>query len=263
MKKTFYCFIPARLKSSRFPNKLTYNLLGLNILQHTLERIILSKNLNKLILVSGDLKLINQKFSTKIEKIKTLKKHQNGTSRISEVSKKYKFDYCIIVQADEPLIIPKFIDDFVSKINKIKFDKNKIYNFVTNLNASDLKDKSIVKVFTSVKSEQIMFYQRHVDIDLEPLINKNIFQSLGVYCIPKNILDNFTKLKPGILEKTCKIEQFRYLENEIKIVAHFVKKDFGSVNYSKDIIATKKKLITDKLQKKIFKKYFDKYRYNS
>ena len=252
--------IQARQGSKRFPNKLIQDLLGLSILQHTVERILMVKEFDSIALVSGDKKILDIKFSKNINRFKTHKKHPNGTSRISEISKKLTFDYCLIVQADEPLIIPKYLSSFISKINKKKIDNKKIYNFVTKIKVNDLKDKSIVKVFTESRSNEVIFYQRHIDIDLKSLINKNIYQSIGVYCIPKKIIDNFSSLTKGSIEKISNIEQFRYLENNIKIEAHHVLNDFGSVNYDSDIIRTKKKLLKSKLQKKIYNKYFDKYR---
>ena len=48
------------------------------------------------------------------EAILTLKKHKNGTERIFEVAKKFKPNYVVDVQGDEPFVDPKDIDRVIN-----------------------------------------------------------------------------------------------------------------------------------------------------
>ena len=63
---------------------------------------------------------------------------------------------------------------------------------------------------------------------------EKIRKSSGILIFKKNLIDKYNQLKFGINEKKLKIEQFRLLENNIKIKSIFIKDIYPSINTKKE-----------------------------
>ena len=107
-------FIPARLESKRFPNKVIKHIFGKPMIAHVAERASKAKKLDKVILAvdSDETKIALSDFN--FEVMMTKKRHLSGTDRITEVTRDFKQAKVIInIQGDEPLIYPETIDSLV------------------------------------------------------------------------------------------------------------------------------------------------------
>ena len=84
--------------------------------------------------------------------------------------------------------------------------------------------------------------------------NYKIKKSSGILILDKKLIEKYKNLKTQLKEKKNKIEQFRFLENNIKIKSVFVKNIYPSVNTKKelkDLLALVKK---DKKENKTINK---------
>ena len=100
--------------------------------------------------------------------------HKNGTQRASEAAKKIKSDYVILLQGDEPCILPSTIDDLIEKIQK---DKGEFYNAICPIKQkATLYDKSSVKCALDSKMivQKIALGSRHIALLIQ---NKIIYFS--------------------------------------------------------------------------------------
>jgi 3-deoxy-manno-octulosonate cytidylyltransferase (CMP-KDO synthetase) len=120
--------IPARLKSTRLPNKPLLNIEGMPLLMHVYFRAKLSKKLNKVIICADDKKIYKIVKRYGAECVLTSKKHRNGTERICEVAKKLNAEFIIDIQCDACFLDPEEID------NLILFHKelNTLTHFISN-----------------------------------------------------------------------------------------------------------------------------------
>ena len=84
-------FIPARIESKRFPNKILKNIFNIPMIEHVKRRIIISKIFDDIYIVSNNRNIANKIHINKKKLLITKKKHYSGTSRVSEVSKKKKY----------------------------------------------------------------------------------------------------------------------------------------------------------------------------
>ena len=82
--------IPARLDSTRFPNKIIFPLNGKPIIEHVYDKAIQSKLLSKVVVAIDSQKTKESINCSNI--IMTSDKHQSGTDRVAEVSKNYNCD---------------------------------------------------------------------------------------------------------------------------------------------------------------------------
>jgi 3-deoxy-manno-octulosonate cytidylyltransferase (CMP-KDO synthetase) len=248
LKKNFSIVIPARLKSSRFPNKLFVKILDLPMIEHVRRRALLVKNIDNVFIASSDLRILNYIKKNGGKVIKTNKRHFNGTSRAAEAAKNIKSKYIIILQADEPLIDPNEIELFVKFINK---SSGSFFNCIGKIKKSEKDDLSVVK--SIIKNGEIISNFRSIE-------NKNILEKTQIYKLfgligfNRKALMNLNNKPRTDNEKKYKIEQMKIIDHKLIIKSFLIKGTLTSVNYKKDMIKVKQELKKNKLQIKILKK---------
>lgn len=243
------CIIPAHLKSIRFPKKILFKIKGLEMIEHVRRRALLSLYLKKKVYVAaGDPKILKLVKKNRGNVIKTFKNHSNGTSRVAEALKRTNFTHVIILQGDEPLIYPKYIDKFITEIKKDKNNKIDCWNLVSPItNSKDLKIKSFVKTKLS-KDNYINSLSRVYSSN-----ESKIFKILGLIALKRKAILKLIKIKPSSNEKKQFIEQLRIIENNMILKGVKVKQALPSINEKKDLKKVIETLNKNKTQKKIFK----------
>jgi 3-deoxy-manno-octulosonate cytidylyltransferase (CMP-KDO synthetase) len=243
------CIIPAHLKSIRFPKKILFKIKGLEMIEHVRRRALLSLYLKKKVYVAtGDPKILKLVKKNRGKVIKTFQNHLNGTSRVAEALKRTNFTHVIILQGDEPLIYPKYIDKFITEIKKDKNNKIDCWNLVSPItNSKDLKIKSFVK--TKLNKDNYINSLSRVYSSNE---NK-IFKILGLIALKRKSILKLIKIKPSSNEKKQFIEQLRIIENKMILKGVKVKQALPSINEKKDVKKVIESLDKSKIQKKIFK----------
>ena len=221
-------FIPARLESKRFPNKVLKSINNIPMIEHVRRRALLS-GVFKDVLVVTNSKLLKKKLKEyKAKVIITKKRHVSGTSRISEISKNYEFDYGCILFADEPFINPSKLSICLKKLRANK--KEKVFNLTTDLKLGDLESNQVVKTVKDEKGYIVNYFRKLNKNNFQ----KNITKSSGILIFKKDLIDNYNKLKIGKKEKKLNIEQFKILENNIKIKSIFISNIYPSINTKKE-----------------------------
>ena len=154
--------IPARLDSKRFPKKILKPLNGKPMIVSTVERSLMAKRLDKVILAIDSQETKNALQGFDFEITMTSKDHTSGTDRAAEVIASIQEAKIVInIQGDEPMIDPKIIDALVERI------ENPIVEFATviskNLDAADILNPNVVKAFINEKKEIIEFKRNIFD----------------------------------------------------------------------------------------------------
>jgi len=238
-------FIPARMESKRFPNKILKKIFNIPMIEHVRRRILISKVFDDIYVVSNNKNIINKIYINKKNLLITKKKHFSGTSRVAEVSKKKKYDYGFIIFADEPFIDPKIFK--VCKRFIRKNPKAEIFNVTTNLKDRDMESQQVVKVVVD-KYDYVKNYFRKKTKILSKL---KIVKSCGIIIFRKKLLDKLKLLKSSQEERKTKIEQIKFLDNGYKIKSVFFKNIKASINTVKELKDILKEVKSDKKQLKI------------
>ena len=108
--------IPAHLDSIRFPKKIIKKIYDTPMIEHVRRRTKLAKNLKEVYVATNSKIISDIVIQNGGKVIKTKKFHRNGTSRCAEAVNKINCTHVVIIQGDEPLILPRQID----KMTKIK-----------------------------------------------------------------------------------------------------------------------------------------------
>lgn len=240
-------FIPARLESKRYPNKILKNIFGLPMVEHVRRRALISKKFKSVYIVTNSKKVkkVIKNFGGNV--VLSKRKHSNGTSRVSEICKKYNFNYGFILFGDEPFIDPSKISRCIKSIRNQ--GQAQIFNVVTDLEKNDYYSKHVVKAI--IKSNYIIDYFR---LRKNKKFVKGIKKSSGILILKKKVLLKFMSMSVHCKEKDLKIEQFRFLENNFKIKPIYIKKIFPSINTKLEY----KKIIGDILKSEREKKILEK-----
>ena len=194
--------IPARLESLRLPRKILIDIHGVPMIEHVRRRVLLSKNIKDVYIATCDkeIKECVEKYGGKV--IMTKRDHLNGTSRVAEAVKGIKCDKVILVQGDEPLLLPSQLDKLSSQIQN---DNNSLaWNATAPLESEqELHKHSFVKC--SVINSQILYCFRkspsHNNFETQ---KKYIRKILGLLAFKKDFLkvntevtkDSFTNNRP-------------------------------------------------------------------
>jgi 3-deoxy-manno-octulosonate cytidylyltransferase (CMP-KDO synthetase) len=238
--------VPARLGSLRLPNKLLLKIDGTTILEHVINRLILSDVFSKIIIASPniEIKKIIKKYKN-VSFFKSKKKHFSGTSRSIEAVKNMNFSKLIVVFGDEPLIRPDEIKYFTNKICQDR--QSNIWNATIDIkNKYEFKDKSIVKCFLD-KNNNIFNLKRHFKFDFK--IKEIIRKSVGLIAFRSDIIKRISNLKKTNIEK---IEQLNFLNNKkILLKSIKLKHNFFSINTINDYKKIKIVFKSNRIQKKI------------
>ena len=222
MKKNII-FIPARFKSRRFPGKLLKKFGG-----NTMLEIIANKVLNinfKPIIVSGDKEIISYAKKKHYSHIKSKKKHISGMSRVSEVISKSSPNIIYILFGDELYLNERQIYKFIQYVKQK--NKNNCWHLLTNIKKEDKKDKNVVKCKLNKKKEIIDFSR--------PYKQNYNYKCVGLFAFKKEVLLNYNKFKSSQRELKMKVEQFKLIDNGIKIKSMIIKNILNSINSIKDL----------------------------
>jgi len=213
--------IPARLNSSRLPNKVLLDLGGKSVLQRVYEQACKAKKIDAVYIATDTIEVQEhcKKFTDNV--IMTSASHESGTDRIAEAVEKIDADIVINVQGDEPFIEPQLIDDLV---DAFEAETQMVSAMHLLEKVEELKNPNVVKV-TIDKNYNALYFSRsiipHHRDDWETLLNHHItiphplkfYRHLGIYGYKREFLLQYSQMEPSYLERLEKLEQLRVLEN--------------------------------------------------
>ena len=217
--------IPARLSSSRLPNKVLADINGLPMIIRCAN---IAKEVDDVVIATDSKEVIEVCKKYNFEAVMTDKNHKSGSDRIKEASDILRLnenEIIINMQGDEPFLEPEILQKVKETLNNLnrEFKMVSCYKIIDELSAEDV---NLVKVIIDKNSDAIYFSRSKIPYnrDNAPHQYKG---HLGIYGFDKKSLDKFTQMK-GHLEHIEKLEQLRVIENGEKIKMIEVKtKSFG------------------------------------
>jgi 3-deoxy-manno-octulosonate cytidylyltransferase (CMP-KDO synthetase) len=237
MQKKVLAVIPARLGSTRIPEKMLEDICGKTLIERTIERTKKSKKIDKLVVTTDSEKIRDEVESLGVEVVMTPSEIPTGTDRVGEVLKNFKdFDPEIVanVWGDEPLFSANVIDDCIDFLYK-----NKNFDVVTA--ADKMSDKEFLNSDSTVKvtfdrngkvmnlSRSVVPYHYNKKNDFE------YYHIIGVMAWRTDFFKKFLELPQSDLEKIEGVEQLRIIENGYQLGV--IKGEFNNVgvNTPKDL----------------------------
>lgn len=245
MKQRVIGVIPSRISSTRLPKKPLVDILGLPMVIHVMKRAMMSDVLDDVVVATDSEEILDTVESYGGKAVMTSEDHQNGTLRMQEVSTKISGDLYVLLNGDEPLIEPKFIEESVNGL----LSSNDAVASLLITPYYERNNQSNFKVAINNFNE-VMYISRN-DIpsdarrDLKPM-----WKAFHVVSYRKDFLDKYAnELEQTEFDEREMDDQLRILEYGYKIKAVKTQSDAISVDTKEDLSKVIKIMETDELFK--------------
>ena len=218
----FVIIVPARLASTRFPQKLLYEVMGKPVILWTAERIRFEAPEFPLYFAVDSENLLKLLQNAGCQAIMTDPGHACGTDRIAEANRTLQAEYVINVQGDEPTVTGGQIRQLATLIER----DVEMATLGTPLpSEEDYFNPNHVKLVCDANGHAIYFsrapipYFRdsHGSFDKSVAARCPVLIHLGLYAYRGDFLETFSKMPPGNLENIEKLEMLRVLERGYRI----------------------------------------------
>ena len=216
--------VPARLASTRLPNKPLYPLLGKPLIEWVWRRVETMEVLDRAVVATDSEEVADVCRSMGAPVEMTSPDHPSGTDRVAEVANRPEYasyEYIANVQGDEPLLKEAHLE---SAIELVRSGGWQVGTCATPLLTHDArKDPSVVKVARAASGRALYFsrapipYRRDGKPTGEELEREPFLRHIGIYAYTRAALNDWVALSPSPLEGLELLEQLRPLEAGLRI----------------------------------------------
>jgi 3-deoxy-manno-octulosonate cytidylyltransferase (CMP-KDO synthetase) len=209
--------IPARLASTRFPQKVLADIGGLPMVVRTAQAV---SAIDRVVVATDDEKILLTCKAHGIEAKMTSLTHKSGTDRINECAQLLDIaddELIINVQADEPFIETAVVKALIDRLNKLKSENAEFVmgSCFNTINAESALDPNLVKVILDDQENAIYFSRSPIPFNRSG--QATYFGHIGIYGFTKKSLYEFCNLPDAPIEDIEKLEQLRAIYHQKKI----------------------------------------------
>jgi 3-deoxy-manno-octulosonate cytidylyltransferase (CMP-KDO synthetase) len=206
--------IPARLDSTRFPNKMLAELDGVPLIQRVYEKCKQSGLSTYVVTPDEQIKDLIGKDTILVGDA------ENGTARCALAADYVNYEYFINVQGD----MPDITSDIILKVNELLNEYDVVTPY-TKMSDEQRNDPNSVKIIHNGRTAKwfgrgITGYGDH---------------HLGVYGYKNYLLNSYSALKVYPEEEIERLEQLRWIQNDVKIGVVEVEFNGIEINTKEDL----------------------------
>jgi 3-deoxy-manno-octulosonate cytidylyltransferase (CMP-KDO synthetase) len=247
--------IPAHMASVRFANKILFPFAGHPMVEHVRRRALLAHGVADVYVATCDQEIADVIVTYGGKVIMTGSHHQNGTTRVAESITDIDCSHVILLQGDEPLLLPQYIEEMIVAITKQP--ENNAWNCIAPLLSADELDRhSFVKCAVSQTGYILSCFRRSPSFETFEKQQDYIFKIMGMIGYRKNFLQSLVKMRQTPIELHDSVEQMRILEHGFRIAAVKLEKALPSVNEACEAALVEEILESDPEQKRILRQIF-------
>ncbi|MBN8493383.1 MAG: 3-deoxy-manno-octulosonate cytidylyltransferase [Burkholderiales bacterium] len=225
----FSILIPARLASTRLPNKPLADIAGLPMVVRVAQRAA-EAGAERVVVAADDARIVQACAAHGVHALLTRSDHASGSDRLAEACEQLGLDgeqVVVNVQGDEPLIDPQLVRDCAALLQQ-RSDcvMSTAAHEIDNL--ADYLDPNIVKVVLDANSLALYFsrapipWRRDGGTTSQPALPQDPapLRHVGLYAYRAAFLRRFPTLPATALERCEALEQLRVLWHGQRIAVH-------------------------------------------
>jgi len=220
--------IPARLGSTRLPEKILRLIGGKPMIQHVWERAKRAKRLSDVVIACDEPHVVERARDFGANALLTSRDHPSGSDRVAEAVKKTDADIVVNIQGDEPLIAPELIDGVVEALTK---DASAVVATAIKRvrTAEEFNNPNVVKVVADKNGSALYFSRAAIPFRRDGVRSdfSKCFKHLGIYAYRRKFLFDYCQWPKSFLEREECLEQLRVLEAGYRIKC--VETDFETI----------------------------------
>jgi 3-deoxy-manno-octulosonate cytidylyltransferase (CMP-KDO synthetase) len=246
--------IPARLASSRLPQKPFADILGMPMIGHVYHRSKLCRTLDEVYVATCDTEIYDYINSIGGKAILTSDKHERASDRTAEALLKIeletnsKVDIVVMIQGDEPMVTPEMINNSIMPLLN---DKSiKITNLMAKMNSiQEHEDPAEVKVVVDKNNFALYFSREPIPSRKKGVEDVPMLKQVCIIPFLRDFLLEYNLMEQTPLEIIESVDMNRILENGIKIKMVLSEMETYSVDTPADLENVNNKMINDILLK--------------
>jgi 3-deoxy-manno-octulosonate cytidylyltransferase (CMP-KDO synthetase) len=229
--------IPARLGSTRLPNKPLQSLAGEPLITRVIERVLDHGLLEELVVATDSAKVAGVAERSRVRAVMTSPSHQSGTDRVAEVAALPEFtgyEVIVNIQGDEPFLSRDALAGALGRVEQ----GDEIGTAAAPLDSALAADPSRVKVVTDGRGRALYFSRAAIPHRREPgdASDGLYWQHLGIYACTRAALMRWVSLPPCAAEQAERLEQLRALHHGLTIgVARLEEPALPGVDTAEDL----------------------------
>ena len=244
--------IPARMASTRFPNKPLKKINGIPMIGHCFYRTRMCKDLIGTYVATCDEEIANYVKSIGGKVIMTSDQHERATDRTAEAMLKIeeeintKIDTVVMVQGDEPMIKPKMISDAL--LPMLNDNSINVVNLMADIkNEEDFQDPNEVKVVVDNHSNAIYFSREAIPSRKKGSEEVPMLKQVCIIPFRKDYLLKFNSMEETQLEIIESVDMMRIIENGEKVRMVMIDDISFSVDTAEDLKKVQQEMKNDAL----------------
>jgi 3-deoxy-manno-octulosonate cytidylyltransferase (CMP-KDO synthetase) len=158
----------------------------------------------------------------------------SGTDRVHAVAQQIPADIYVNIQGDEPLLKPEHLTALLRPFAQPHVEVSTLKVLCTPEN---IANPNAVKVVTAADGRALYFSRATIPYDRDPEHNPapQYWKHIGLYAYREAALQRFPTLPLSTLEQTERLEQLRFLENNIDIYVEPTAFDTIGVDTEEDL----------------------------
>lgn len=213
--------LPARMGATRFPGKPLHPIRGIPLLGHCYYRTVSASGINATYVATCDEEIAAYVHSIGGAAVMTSSNHNRASDRTAEAMLKIeqstgeKVDVVIMVQGDEPLILPETITETLRHFADPSVE---IVNIMSRLRTREaFEDKNNVKVVVDQNGDALYFSREPIPSPWKGVDQVPMYMQVGVIAFRRDVLIRFNSMPEMPLEKIESVDMNRVLETGGKI----------------------------------------------
>lgn len=234
--------IPARMGSTRLPDKPLAEIAGAPMIVHVLRQAE-AAGIGPVVVAADDARIVAAVEKAGGEAVLTRPDHESGSDRVHEAACAFDpagtYPVILNLQGDVPLIDPDTVRAAFEPLADPAVDIGTIMTEITT--PEGRTDPSFVKAVTTPiegRRHRALYFTRAT----APTGDGPLYQHIGVYAYRRTALERFVSLAPSPLERREKLEQLRAMENGMRIDVSLVASTPMDVNTPEDLARVRRML---------------------
>ncbi len=203
--------IPARLGSTRLPQKPLQPLGGVPLVVRVAENLLRIGGVDEVVVAADSEQVLAVVRAAGFRAVLT-GEHPSGTDRVAAVARRPEFRYhdvIVNVQGDEPFLPAEALAGALDRLHRAG---DAIGTSAVPITPDEARDPNRVKVVVTGSGRALYFSRAPIPWRQDGAPDRTFWQHLGVYACTREALLAWTAAPPSALEEAERLEQLRALE---------------------------------------------------
>jgi len=255
MENNIIAIIPARMASSRFPGKPMAIIHEVPMIGHVYFRTKMSNLVSQTYVATCDKEIFDYVESIGGKSIMTAETHERATERTAEAMKKIeaetgeRVDIVVMVQGDEPMILPEMLDEAVRPL--VKEEGVLVSNLVSPLKTrEEHDDPNEVKVVMDRNNFALYFSREPIPSWKKGAESVPMLKQVCIIPFHRDFLLKFIEMEATPLEIIESVDMLRVIEHGHQVKMVHTDKATYSVDTFEDLKRVEEFMVNDALMEK-------------